>query len=63
MHGDTLRIEGRPTPDENAHDGVFPEWSSDKPLAREALALHFEDAPDAVAELRASPIIAPVAGT
>lgn len=27
---------------------------------REALALHFEDAPDAVAELRASPIIAPI---
>jgi predicted RNase H-like HicB family nuclease len=27
---------------------------------QEALALHFEDAPDALAELRASPIIAPI---
>jgi predicted RNase H-like HicB family nuclease len=27
---------------------------------REALTLHFEDAPDAVAELRASPIIVPI---
>jgi predicted RNase H-like HicB family nuclease len=27
---------------------------------QEALALHFEDVPDAAAELRASPIIAPI---